>query len=355
MARISRRIRLYVSSIALVVTLVAAAAAPARAASSTYSITPLLGPGGQADSVVAIGLDQQGQVAGHYIVPTTQELHAFVADTASGVATDIGTLGGPNSFSRGISAHGHVAGGSTVSATGNPHPFLWTPRGGMHDLGLLPGADICNAAALNDRDDVAGYCSAQDSTTRAFLWTRAAGNVAIDELPGQTVSFATAISRNGIVAGTSGNRAFTWDLANGTRELPAPAVWQFSIVSAVRDNGEVLASAIVDGAHEHAVLLQHGTWTDLGTLPGGSDSEAAAINGTGQVVGFSFTASSDLHAFLWDRKHGMQDLNSLIPANSGVIVSDAVAITDAGNILALQGGFAKANGIKSYLLSVCTY
>ena len=48
---------------------------------------------------------------------------------------------------------------------------------------------------------------------------------------------------------------------------------------------------------------------DLGTL-GGLGSRALAINGSGQIVGTSVTASGQTHAFLW-QEGAMIDLGTL--------------------------------------------
>lgn len=50
------------------------------------------------------------------------------------------------------------------------------------------------------------------------------------------------------------------------------------------------------------------TITDLGTLPGDTNSVASGINGNGQVVGYSDTGSFDNHAFLYS-KGSMTDTN----------------------------------------------
>jgi probable HAF family extracellular repeat protein len=44
-----------------------------------------------------------------------------------------------------------------------------------------------------------------------------------------------------------------------------------------------------------------GTWTDLGTLPGGISSVATGINDSGQIVGSKIAVfSGDSHAFLYN-------------------------------------------------------
>jgi probable HAF family extracellular repeat protein len=49
------------------------------------------------------------------------------------------------------------------------------------------------------------------------------------------------------------------------------------------------------------------TVTDIGTLPGDTQSRAAAINNSGQVVGYSDKEAAH-HAFLWDSAHGIRVL-----------------------------------------------
>src|SRR5690349_15660169 len=48
---------------------------------------------------------------------------------------------------------------------------------------------------------------------------------------------------------------------------------------------------------DHAVLFQGGKVTDLGTLPGGFESQANAINNRGQVSGFASNGTRDKYSF----------------------------------------------------------
>ena len=80
------------------------------------------------------------------------------------------------------------------------------------------------------------------------------------------------------------------------------------------------------GSISHAFLWQNGKMRDLGTL-GGKSSSANAINGSGQIVGESYTRGDVSHAFLWENGK-MRDLGTL-----GGNFSTAVAINDRGQIL----------------------
>jgi probable HAF family extracellular repeat protein len=129
-------------------------------------------------------------------------------------------------------------------------------------------------------------------------------------------------------------RAFLWTPSTGMKDLGMLPGDRESEAVHINDAGDVVGwSSGPDGSR--AVLWSaRGAIKDLGTLPGGKYDRARAINAHGDVVGLSATAHA-MRAFLWTRTGGMQDLNSLIPAASGFVVTEAVAINDQGLIVAL--------------------
>jgi probable HAF family extracellular repeat protein len=215
-----------------------------------------------------------------------------------GVARDLGTLGGPDSFAWFIDDRGQVAGVSYTSAIPNPttgqpptHLFLW--NGTMRDLGSLGGSlqTFGGVNALNERGEIAGASHlAGDQTTHPFLWN----------------------GRSLIDLGTFGG---TFGTAN----------W-------LNDAGEVVGAATTTGDQVlHAFRWKDGAMTDLGTLSGDTCSVAVNDNARGQIVGQSFRCDGPTRAVLWDRG-SIVDLNTLV-APSNLRLTEALNINNRGEIV----------------------
>ena len=82
---------------------------------------------------------------------------------------DLGTLGGPNSKSRGINNRGEIVGYSLIA--GNYHAFLFS-HGQMLDLGTL-GGPTSQAFGINDRGQIVGVSFSNSGTNHAFLFVAA--------------------------------------------------------------------------------------------------------------------------------------------------------------------------------------
>ena len=149
--------------------------------------------------------------------------------------TDVGTFGGPNAVLNGlavqITSAGAVLGTADTSVPDDDFPSF-------------------NPFIVGHPDPWLAH---------AFSWHHGK-LVDLGALPGNNSSAVFEINRRGIGAGIS--ETGTLDPVAG---YPA----------------------------EHAVLFTHGTVIDLGTLPGGHESQAVAINDRGQVAGFANNGIDD--------------------------------------------------------------
>jgi probable HAF family extracellular repeat protein len=313
----------------------------------SYTILDLgsLGGNGAAEAVNA-----SGQVAGEAYSAGDQFRHAFLWQSSTGMI-DLGTLGGPEAEANAINRSGQVVGWADTAATDPTwgpiyHPFLWQ-NGVMTDLGSL--GLLSGAAAVNATGQVVGSCflvnpdGTQDN--HAFLWQ---GGVMTDlnrQLPansGWDLQVAEGINDTGQITGYGTHngllRAFL--LSGGTvadlGTLSSPGhSWGY----ALNNSGQVVGQSSTRTAADHAFLYGGGTMKDLGALSLGKDtsSEAHAINASAQVVGFSRWESYDLssgsqRATLWQGNQ-KTDINSLLPRNSGWVLTAAYGINDTGAIV----------------------
>ncbi len=326
--------------------------------SRTYSITDLgVLPGGTSSSAAA--LNNKGQIVG--LSGSGSSSHAFLWQ--SNQIADLGTPpGGSFSQATGINDSGQICGtfgSGTKDSQGLalPHAFLYN-AGAFTDLGVLAGDATSGASAISTDGTVAGYSipsfifspnTIGPGPSHAALF-RAGSVVGLGTLPGDTASLASGINSLGQVVGDSYvpgknvRHAFIYSNAALTA-LGALAGDIGSSASAINTGSQAVGFSLTDAgpgvqgreiSHSRAVLFTGGQVTNLGLLPGDTDSAAVAINDTGQVVGISEnTASSDpaqiKHPFVWQQGQ-MADLNSRLPAGSGWVLTDATGINNAGQI-----------------------
>ena len=288
--------------------------------------------------------------------------------------TNLGTLGGTWSTADAISNNGWISGVSALTGDNNFHAFLWTKRSGMTDLGTLGGPNsYVHFRGVNDRGLVAGVSdtSHSDPYNENFCINDSSGMICLGFLwqdgvmtPLRTLGgnngWAGAVNNRGQVAGIAENstkdpnctppQVFDWA---GVIWGPRPGEMHELLPlsgdavggpAAINDRGQaagVSGPCTSPSPSAHAVLWQKdGNPVDLGSLGGATGNMAFNINNRGQVVGVSDLAGdTTAHAFLWTEEKGMQDLGTL----SGDVLSFALAINNLGQVVG-QSVDASGNG-----------
>ena len=154
-------------------------------------------------------------------------------------------------------------------------------------------------------------------------------------------SYASGININGEVVGdavsASGYQYATTSNGGAMSSLATSGGGGSYMASAVNDSGQIAGQSDIARNLIQALLWTSTGVKDLGTL-GGTNSWAAGINNSGQVVGAAETNNINgfFYAFLWTASAGMQNLGGMGGTGGG---SYATAINSAG---AVVGGAAPA-------------
>jgi len=284
---------------------------------------------------------------------------------------------GSSRLVRAINDAGEIVGGGR---RGGRHRGLLLRGGGRQDIDGLPGSDYTVALGINRTGQIVGTANTRTGM-QGFRSQRTTGIVALPPLTGDSSSMAFAINDSGQAVGFSsgptGIRAVVWTLDRDIQALPAlsgskssrgfaindqgdavgvadtpsgpravfwggGAVQNLGTLSghgasealSINNNGDIVGSS-GDLAERRAVLWALGADIKaLGVLPGGTSSRALGVNDRREVVGNSRT-SAGVHAFRWTDRDGMQDLNDLLTSRVGFVLTDAVAISPLGLILAI--------------------
>ena len=318
------------SSLVLAVWL-AMACGPAAFAADSYSVKRLTT--GQGGSAFAHAINKAGQVAGGAGAP-----HAASAVGelwTGGVNRDINAMGRSDYINAlGLNNNQQVVGSTNTDTS--LRAFTWTAQNGTQLLPVLAGDNNSEAFSINDAGTIAGY-SGGASGLRAVLWT-SAGVTNLGILPGGDHSQAVAVNSTGDAVGFSnssaGSHAILWATGSAMRDLGMLPGDTSSSAADINDTCQVVGSSQTEASSHAFFWTETSGMLDLGALAGGERSDAKGINNASQVVGSS-DSSLGQRAFVWTAADGMRDLNTLIPGKSNLILIDAVAINDAGQIVAL--------------------
>jgi probable HAF family extracellular repeat protein len=288
---------------------------------------------------------------------TTVSIGSAVAQTPKPAVynvTDLGTLGGTYSYTYTLSETGIVGGGAATSSQVDglsQTAFVWQ-RGQMLGLGTLDGAacpDCSSESAGVSGSGLAAMLSetaAADPNGEDFCafgthrqclaasWQNGVEG-ALPLLPGGNNSQAYWTNKAGEIVGfseigVSDNSCVVpfqklrfegvkWGLDGAPHRLaPLPndtvsfAFGMNEVGQAVGASGLCSDTALppVAPGGAHAVLWESdGTPVLVGGLPGAvGNSAAAAINNRGDIVGTQALADGSVHAFLWNKSSGVQDV-----------------------------------------------
>jgi len=309
----------------------------------------------------AHAVNDAGEVVG-WALDTNGVSRAFL--WRNGSMQDLGTLpGGTSAGADDINESGRIAGWSeTTNGAGGTSGFSWE-SGVMTELGAT-GASGGRALGLNDGAETVGWSMTNGADPMAYLYT-----------PGSTTELGRlyplssseawdvnnktqAVGQSFVFAPHGVWHSFFWQDTNGNQvsdagEMIGLGVFsndaRFSRAYAINDQGIVVGGADVTTYNptwvRHAFMIipdngvymrdTNGFWSnelliDLGSL-GGAWAEATDINERNMIVGYSTTLDGSTNAFLW-QGGVMTNLNSMIPTNSGWVLTHAWSINENGDI-----------------------
>jgi probable HAF family extracellular repeat protein len=269
----------------------------------------------------------------------------LAAGTLAGAAQEFTGLGqiqdGTGSAATAISSDGGVVVGIARTAQGIPHPFRWTPAGGMVDLVIFRNGSMAQATGVSsDGSVVVGFGDLEDGSVHAFRWTAEEGLVDLGLLAGADFAEAQAVSADGLViVGLSGQpqgvgtfQAFRWTAATGMQGLGVLGTDATSLATGVSDDGSVITGTSNDstGTVGHAFI-----WTaaagiqSIGHLTGGGITNAHGLSGNGLAAVGIGDSSEGVRAFRWTAQGGMTSLG-IVP---GALQSTAQCTNEDGSVV----------------------
>lgn len=243
---------------------------------------------GMSDNGIIVGFDTAKQQSALYQDGSLTYLShvpsgSWLDDSAKAV-NDSGQVGWASDGVIGLNNSGEVAGNHSTAGS---LPFATNSSGTESAIpSPVPGNPV-NPYSINDSGAIVGWMGTLNGD-RPFLYEN-----------GKSIDL-------GLLQGSQGATAFD-----------------------INNSGQVVGGST--DVYSHPFLWDAGKLYDLGSLGGSGIGAAFSINDAGQIVGWSSTANA-AHAFLYESGR-MYDLNDLINPVDGLVLSQAIAIDNRGDIV----------------------
>jgi len=323
----------------------------------------------------ATALNERGQVVGYSFVrdavPHRGSLaHAFLYE--NGRITDLFPTDDVGfSVATAINESGQIVGRRHWDDMSPSQPFVWEATQGptiLNPFGAMPVAATGAANGINDGGDVVGGAATPSFPSHAFRlappWaTGAATDLTPSLAPPYQGSTAVAVNDSGHAVGTLSKPGYfpnTWDTTDsfyydGSSMTPLDGLvpGRSFQPQTLNDAGIAVGFAYNGSAPAQAFTYASGSMTELVSLTPGGSSRANGINAVGDVVGNATTSNGDWHAVLWNDV-AIYDLNDFIPNSPGVVLTDARAINDTGQVVAWGYRASEPSLVRSFLLTPAT-
>jgi probable HAF family extracellular repeat protein len=197
----------------------------------------------------------------------------------AGHLTDLGTLGGRDSYAADINDYGEIVGSSQLP-DGSTHAVLWR-AGHLTDLGTLGGGDSV-AMGINNAGLVVGRAVDTAGRLTGFRWFNGV-MTPIYAADGTPVT-ANAVNTAGQLAGRLQNAVLPPVRVTGS--TTTVLIDKFGEGFAINTGGDV-AGDFVDGPGR-AFLYHGGQFTPLASPAGAQEAQAWGLNDARDAVGFGY-------------------------------------------------------------------
>ncbi|MFG0286123.1 MAG: hypothetical protein ACF8R7_17030, partial [Phycisphaerales bacterium JB039] len=269
-----------------------------------------------------------------------------------GVSMSLGLLPGAvpgNSRAFGVSSDGRIVVGRSTNAQQEAQAFRW--EGEMAALPYLSmDSTGSEATAVSGDARITVGLDRVGAVTRAVRWLDGVPEQLPDLPGGVDEARADDVSRDGrLVVGVGysdrGEEAVLW--RDGVPEpLGALSSTEFEsgAVAIAPGGGVIVGYSTNESGRREAFRWEAGAMEPLGMIEG--SSTAQALSADGSLIGGVSTSGGAGVAFIWDRLHGIRDLNDVLQNEygldlQGVLLTEVEAISDDGLTL-VGGGFNPA-------------